>query len=36
MNKIHKLMDAKNIIKELNETIDNLVGIRDRLKKLDL
>lgn len=36
MNNIQKLMDAKNIIKELNETIDNLVGIRNKLKKLDL
>jgi hypothetical protein len=31
-----KFLEAKTIIKELNETIDNLVGIRDRLKKLDL
>ncbi len=31
-----KILEAKTIIKELNETIDNLVGIRDRLKKLDL
>lgn len=31
-----KFLEAKSIINELNETIDNLVGIRDRLKKLDL
>lgn len=33
---VKKFKDAKNIINELNFTIDNLVSIRDRLKKLNL